>query len=103
MAVLLFPFRHLRAVPTSDLLIGAAIVALGTLEAFTIATETTELWWVGQALVTGLALHACVARVHRLTEQTVRLERDREREAAEAVARERARIARELSAGEPIA
>ncbi|MEV4379866.1 histidine kinase [Streptosporangium sp. NPDC049644] len=197
MAVLLSPFRHLRAVPKPDLLIGVAIVALGTLEAFTVApeygvTETTELWWVGQALVTGvlvwfrrrspvavfilmiiaqyawyrqgyehcqtwqlasllivfhtvgaelpfrpglawavtgilvfasgavdhrrlplaevvflavlfgatyltgLALHAYVARVHRLAEQAVHLERGREREAAEAVARERARIAREL-------
>ncbi|WP_051753266.1 sensor histidine kinase [Streptosporangium amethystogenes] len=197
MAVLLFPFRHLRAVPKSDLLIGAAIVALGMLEAFTVATEygttgMTKLWWVGQALVTGvlvwfrrrspvavfilmilaqyawhrqgyehcqtwqlaallivfhtvgaelpfrpgltcavsgilvfgsgavdhrrlpleeaifltvlfgaayltgLALRAYVVRVHHLAEQAVHLERDREREAAEAVARERARIAREL-------
>ncbi|WP_433254920.1 sensor histidine kinase [Streptosporangium sp. CA-135522] len=42
-----------------DLLIGCAIVALGTLEAFTVATdygatETPELWWIGQALVTGV-------------------------------------------------
>ncbi|MER5621475.1 sensor histidine kinase [Streptosporangium sp. NPDC002544] len=197
MAVLLSPLRHLRAVPKFDLLIGAVIVALGTLEAFTVATEygateTPELWWVGQALVTGalvwfrrrspvavfilmilaqyawhrqgyehcqiwqlasllivfhtvgaelpfrpglawavtgtlafgsgavdhrrlpleevifltalfgaayltgLALHAYVARVRRLAEQAVHLERDREREAAEAVAREKARIAREL-------
>ncbi|MFF5212610.1 sensor histidine kinase [Streptosporangium sp. NPDC000396] len=51
--------RHLRTVPRPDLLIGCAIVALGTLEAFTVATEygateTPELWWIGQALVTGV-------------------------------------------------
>ncbi|WP_433376562.1 hypothetical protein [Streptosporangium sp. CA-115845] len=55
MAVLLSPLRHLRAVPKSGVLIGAAIVALGTLEAFTVATEygateTPDLWWAGQAL-----------------------------------------------------
>ncbi|MEV8630402.1 sensor histidine kinase [Streptosporangium sp. NPDC051023] len=189
--------RHLRAVPRADLLIGLAIIALGTLEAFTVATEhgateTPELWWIGQALVTGvlvwyrrrspvavfilmilaqyvwhrqgyescqtwqlasllivfhtvaaelpfkpglawavtgvlvfdsgavdhrwlpfdevifltvifgaayltgLAVHAYAARVHRLAAHTVQLERDRERQAAEAVARERTRIAREL-------
>ncbi|GIH94492.1 sensor histidine kinase [Planobispora siamensis] len=181
----------------ADLLIGGAIIALGTLEAFTVATEygaaqTPELWWIGQALVTGvlvwfrrkapvavfilmilaqylwhrqgyehcqvwqlfslllvfhtvgaelpfkpglawaatgilvfdsgavdhrwlpfeevvfltvifgaayltgLALHAYAARARRLAEHAVRLERDRERRAAEAVAEERVRIAREL-------
>ncbi|MEU8194709.1 histidine kinase [Microbispora amethystogenes] len=49
----------LRSVPRVDLLIGLAIMALGTLEAFTVAesygaAETPELWWVGQAVVTGV-------------------------------------------------
>lgn len=48
----------LRSVPRVDLLIGLAIVALGTLEAFTVAPAygepRPELWWVGQALVTGV-------------------------------------------------
>ncbi|GGK45832.1 ATPase [Planomonospora parontospora subsp. parontospora] len=189
--------RHLRTVPRVDLLIGAAIIALGTLEAFTVATEygaaeTPELWWIGQALVTGvlvwfrrkapvavfilmilvqyawhrqgyehcqvwqlfslllvfhtvgaelpfrpglawavtgvlvfdsgavdhrwlpaeevifltvvfgsayltgLAVNAYATRARRLAEHAVRLERDRERRAAEAVAEERTRIAREL-------
>ncbi|GAA3445494.1 ATPase [Planomonospora venezuelensis] len=40
-------------------MIGGAIIALGTLEAFTVAAEygaaeTPELWWIGQALVTGV-------------------------------------------------
>nr|BFE88428.1 sensor histidine kinase [Planobispora longispora] len=48
------------------------------------------------AYLTGLALHAHAARTRRLAEHAVRLERDRERRAAEAVAEERARIAREL-------
>ncbi|GAA3145970.1 histidine kinase [Planomonospora alba] len=188
---------RLRTVPGVDLLIGAAIIALGTFEAFTVATEygaaeTPELWWVGQALVTGalvwfrrrspvavfilmiivqyawhrqgyehcqvwqlfslllvfhtvgaelpvkpglawavtgilvfdsgavdhrwlpleevvfltvvfgaayltgLAVHAHAARARRLAEHAARLERDRERRAAEAVAEERVRIAREL-------
>lgn len=88
--------------PKSGLLIGAAIIALGTLEAFTVATEygateTPELWWGGQALVIGLALHAYATRARHLAEHE-RLERDRKREAAEAVevaVREGARIARE--------
>ncbi|MDP9845378.1 sensor histidine kinase [Streptosporangium lutulentum] len=179
------------------MLIGCAIIALGTLEAFTVATEygaaeTPELWWIGQALVTGalvwfrrrapvavfilmilaqyvwhrqgyefcqtwqlasllivfhtvgaelplkpglawavtgvlvfdsgavdhrllpfdevifltvvfgaayltgLALRAYATRLLRLSAHAERLERDRERRAAEAVAEERARIAREL-------
>jgi signal transduction histidine kinase len=197
MAVPFPPFRYLHTVSKSDLLIGCAIIALGTLEAFTVATEygaaeTPELWWIGQALVTGvlvwfrrrapvavfilmilaqyvwhrqgyetcqvwqlasllivfhtigaelpfkpglawvvtgvlvfdsgavdhrwlpfdevtfltvifgaayltgLALHAHVTRVLRLSAHAERLERDRERQAAEAVAEERIRIAREL-------
>ncbi|WP_147942264.1 hypothetical protein [Microbispora sp. CSR-4] len=49
----------LRSVPRVDLLIGLAIIALGTLEAFTDAMDygaarSPELWWVGQALVTGV-------------------------------------------------
>ncbi|GGP78829.1 sensor histidine kinase [Streptosporangium pseudovulgare] len=189
--------RRLRTVPTPDLLIGCAVIALGTLEAFTVAAdygaaETPELWWIGQALVTGLliwfrrrvpvavfilmilaqyvwhrqgyeacqtwqlasllivfhtvgaelnlkrslawaaagilvfdsgavdhrwlpfdevifltvvfgaayltglAVHAYAARARRLAEHAERVERDRERRAAEAVAEERTRIAREL-------
>ncbi|GHH63193.1 ATPase [Streptosporangium violaceochromogenes] len=189
--------RYVRALPKVDLLIGGAIIALGTLEAFTVATEhgaaeTPELWWIGQALVTGvlvwfrrrapvavfilmilaqyawhrqgyescqvwqlaslmivfhtvgaelpfarglawgltgvlvfdsgavdhrwlpfeevifltvvfgasyltgLAVHAYATRVRKLALHTVQLERDRERQAAEAVAQERVRIAREL-------
>lgn len=189
--------RYLRTVPTVDLLIGLAVIALGTLEAFTVAveygaTETPELWWVGQALVTGvliwfrrgapvavfilmilaqylwhrqgyehcqtwqlasllivfhtvgaemtvrrslawaltgvlvfdsgavdhrwlpfeevvfltvvfgaayltgLAVHAYATRARHLADHAARLERDRERQAAEAVAQERIRIAREL-------
>ncbi|WP_068922463.1 sensor histidine kinase [Planobispora rosea] len=189
--------RHLRTVPRVDLLIGVSIIALGTLEAFTVAAEygaarTPELRWIGQALVTGLlvwfrrrapvaafilmilaqyawhrqgyehcqvwqlfslllvfhtvgaelpfrpglawavtgilvfdsgavdhrwlpleevifltvvfgaayltglALRAHAVRARRLAEHAVRLERDRERRAAEAVAEERVRIAREL-------
>ncbi|MFF4987442.1 sensor histidine kinase [Streptosporangium saharense] len=192
-----FLARHLRAVPRVDLLIGLAIIALGTLEAFTVAAdhgaaETPELWWIGQALVTGvlvwfrrrapvavfilmilaqyawhrqgyescqtwqlfsllivfhtvaaelpfkpglawavtgilvfdsgavdhrwlpfdevifltvvfgaayltgLAVHAYAVRARRLAAHAVQLERDRERQAAEAVAQERTRIAREL-------
>ncbi|MEU7910999.1 sensor histidine kinase [Microbispora bryophytorum] len=49
----------LRSVPRVDLLIGLAIIGLGTLEAFTDAkdygaAQNPELWWVGQALVTGV-------------------------------------------------
>ncbi|GAA3119605.1 sensor histidine kinase [Streptosporangium carneum] len=189
--------RHLRTIPKTDLLIGLGVVALGTLEAFTVATEygaaeTPELWWIGQAVVTGalvwfrrktpvavfilmilaqyvwhrqgyehcqtwqlasllivfhtvaaelplkpglawavtgilvfdsgavdhrwlpfdevifltvvfgaayltgLAVHAYAARAERLAAHAVQLERDRERQAAEAVAQERVRIAREL-------
>ncbi|MEU8054679.1 sensor histidine kinase [Microbispora bryophytorum] len=49
----------LRSVPRVDLLIGLSIMALGTLEAFTDAkdygaAQNPELWWVGQALVTGV-------------------------------------------------
>ncbi|GLX06128.1 sensor histidine kinase [Microbispora sp. NBRC 16548] len=48
----------LRSVPRVDLLIGFAIIALGTLEAFTVGPAygepRPELWWVGQALVTGV-------------------------------------------------
>lgn len=52
-------FRYLRTVSKSDALIGCAIVALGTFEAFTVATEygaaeTPEPWWIGQAIVTGV-------------------------------------------------
>ena len=197
MAVPSPPFRYLRTVSKSDALIGCAIVALGTLEAFTVATEygaaeTPEPWWIGQAIVTGvlvwfrrrapvavfilmilaqyvwyrqgyefcqtwqlasllivfhtigaelplkpglawavtgvlvfdsgavdhrglpfgevtfltvifgaayltgLALHAHATRTLRLSAHAERLERDRERRAAEAVAEERVRIAREL-------
>ncbi|MEV7009424.1 sensor histidine kinase [Streptosporangium sp. NPDC051022] len=189
--------RHPRTVPKADLVIGLAVIGLGTLEAFTVATdygatETPELWWVGQALVTGvlvwfrrkapvavfilmilaqymwhrqgyetcqtwqlasllivfhtvgaelplkpglawavtgvlvfdsgavdhrwlpfdevifltvvfgaayltgLAVHAYAVRAHRLAAHAMQLERDRERQAAEAVAQERTRIAREL-------
>ncbi|MEV7807359.1 histidine kinase [Microbispora sp. NPDC088329] len=187
----------LRSVPRVDLLIGIAIMALGTLEAFTVATEygaaqNPQLWWIGQALVTGvlvwyrrrapvavfilmilaqyawhrqgnehcpvwqlaallivfhtvgahlpfrpggtwalvgilvfdsgavdhrflpfeevifltvmfgsayvtgLALRGYLLRVHRMAERAARLEMERERRAAEAVAAERNRIAREL-------
>ncbi|MBE3015330.1 hypothetical protein IL992_40130 [Microbispora sp. NEAU-D428] len=48
----------LRSVPRVDLLIGLAIIALGALEAFTVAPAYNEprpeLWWVAQALVTGV-------------------------------------------------
>ncbi|WP_169944504.1 sensor histidine kinase [Microbispora sp. H11081] len=49
----------LRSVPRVDLLIGLAIMGLGALEAFTVATrygaaQNPQLWWVGQALVTGV-------------------------------------------------
>ncbi|MEU7983795.1 histidine kinase [Streptosporangium canum] len=189
--------RHLRAVSKIDLLIGCAVIVLGTLEAFTVATEygaaeTPELWWVGQAVVTGvlvwlrrkapvavyilmilaqyawhrqgyehcqvwqlasllivfhtvgaelpfkpglawavtgilvfdsgavdhrllpfdevifltvvfgaayltgLAVHAHATRARRLADHAAQVERDRERRAAEAVAEERVRIAREL-------
>ncbi|GAB1817154.1 sensor histidine kinase [Herbidospora sp. RD11066] len=42
----------------SDLLIGAAVAAVGTLEAFTTATsygaaQNPELWWIPQALIAG--------------------------------------------------
>ncbi|XVQ88583.1 sensor histidine kinase [Microbispora siamensis] len=186
----------LRSVPRVDLLIGLAIIALGTLEAFTVAPAYNEprpeLWWVAQALVTGvlvwyrrtapvavfilmilaqyfwhrqgnpgcpvwqlaallivfhtigahlpfkpggtwalvgilvfdsgavdhrflpfeeviyltvmfgsayatgLALRGYLLRVHRMAERAARLELERERRAAEAVAAERGRIAREL-------
>ncbi|WP_051457891.1 sensor histidine kinase [Microbispora sp. ATCC PTA-5024] len=189
--------RHFRSLPTVDLLIGAAVIALGILEAFTVATsygatENPELWWVGQAIVTGvlvwyrrrapvavfilmilaqyawhrqgheqcpvwqlaallivfhtmgahlplkpggawavtgilvfdsgavdhrflpfdevifltvifgsayvtgLALRRYLVRVHRMAERAARMEMERERRAAEAVAAERTRIAREL-------
>ncbi|MEW9527787.1 sensor histidine kinase [Microbispora sp. NPDC049125] len=186
----------LRAVPRVDLLIGLAIIGLGTLEAFTVAPAYgepgPELWWVAQALVTGalvwyrrtapvavfilmilaqyawhrqgnpgcpvwqlaallivfhtigahlpvkpggawalvgilvfdsgavdhrflpfdevifltvifgsayvtgLALRVYLLRVHRMAERAARLEMERERRAAEAIAAERNRIAREL-------
>ena len=187
----------LRSVPRVDLLIGLAIMGLGTLEAFTVATrygaaQNPQLWWVGQAVVTGvlvwyrrrapvavfilmilaqyawhrqgnegcpvwqlaallivfhtigahlpfrpggawavagilvfdsgavdhrllpfdevifltvmfgsayvtgLALRGYLLRVHRMGERAARLEMERERRAAEAVAAERSRIAREL-------
>ncbi|MEZ0075842.1 sensor histidine kinase [Planotetraspora sp. GP83] len=56
------PFiRHLRSLPKVDLLIGLAVIALGTLEALTVATaygasENPEFWWIAQALVTGVLL-----------------------------------------------
>ncbi|WP_055481772.1 sensor histidine kinase [Sphaerimonospora mesophila] len=45
--------------PRADLLTGLAIMAIGTLEAFTVATaygasQNPQLWWVGQAVVTGV-------------------------------------------------
>ncbi|MCT9929996.1 histidine kinase [Planotetraspora sp. A-T 1434] len=53
--------RHLRSLPKVDFLIGLAVIALGTLEALTVATaygasENPEFWWIGQALVTGVLL-----------------------------------------------
>jgi glucose-6-phosphate-specific signal transduction histidine kinase len=46
--------------------------------------------------VTGISLRGYLVRVHRMAERAARMEIERERRAAEAVAAERARIAREL-------
>ncbi|MCC5578925.1 hypothetical protein IMZ11_25175 [Microtetraspora sp. AC03309] len=51
--------RHLRTLPLVDLLIGVAVIVLGTVEALTVATsygaaENPEFWWMLQAIVTGV-------------------------------------------------
>ncbi|WP_214109335.1 sensor histidine kinase [Acrocarpospora catenulata] len=50
----------------------------------------------GFAYLTGVGLRAYLVRVHRMAERAAHLELERERQAAEAVAAERNRIAREL-------
>ncbi|MFF3664507.1 sensor histidine kinase [Microtetraspora malaysiensis] len=51
--------RHFRSLPWVDVLIGAAVITLGTLEAMTVATsygsaQNPQFWWVAQAVVTGV-------------------------------------------------
>ncbi|MGI5490908.1 sensor histidine kinase [Microtetraspora malaysiensis] len=51
--------RHFRSLPLVDVLIGAAVITLGTLEAMTVATsygatQNPQFWWVAQAVVTGV-------------------------------------------------
>ncbi|WP_285703343.1 sensor histidine kinase [Microtetraspora sp. NBRC 16547] len=51
--------RHFRSLPRVDVLIGGAVIALGTLEALTVATsygatQNPQFWWVAQAVVTGV-------------------------------------------------
>ncbi|WP_084258609.1 histidine kinase dimerization/phosphoacceptor domain-containing protein [Microtetraspora malaysiensis] len=51
--------RHFRSLPLVDVLIGAAVITLGTLEAMTGATSygsarNPQFWWVAQAVVTGV-------------------------------------------------
>ncbi|WP_214416379.1 sensor histidine kinase [Sphaerisporangium fuscum] len=53
--------RRLAAIPRVDLMIGGTVVGLGTMQALTSATaygaaQDPELWWVLQALVTGVLL-----------------------------------------------
>ncbi|MFC0555773.1 sensor histidine kinase [Planotetraspora thailandica] len=53
--------RHFASIPRADLLIGAAIIVIGTVEALTVApaygaADDPEIWWIGQALVTGVLL-----------------------------------------------
>ncbi len=51
--------RHFRSLPLVDVLMGTAVIVLGTVEALTVAesygaAQNPQFWWLGQAVVTGL-------------------------------------------------